>query len=349
LKGRGYYTGLVGKWGLGELGTPGEPNRQGFDEYFGYVNQGHAHNYFTTHLWRNGTKVPLRNIVPNENPFGMGVATTRVDYTHDLFAKEALAFVDRNYDHPFFLYLALTIPHANGESKTHGQEVPGYGNYGGKPWPENEMGFAAMISRMDKDIGELFTRLKSLNLDESTIVIFTSDNGPHREGGHDSEFFDSNGALRGIKRDLYEGGIRVPALVRWPGKVPAGVVNDSVWSFSDVLPTLASIAGAKAPSHLDGIDLLPLLLGQKTQLADRFLYWEFHEKGFQQAARFGKWKAVRKGIGQPLEIFDLSTDVGETADVASKHPDVVARFEKYLKTARTESKDWPLSAGTPRN
>lgn len=344
LKARGYRTALVGKWGLGEAGSTGVPLRKGFDEFFGYLNQRHAHNTYPTFLWRNEEKVPLRNVVPDEDKDHAGVATKRVDFSHDLFTDEALAFVERNRERPFFLYLAYTIPHANNEGKDRGIEVPDLGIYKDEPWPENERAFAAMITRLDRDMGRLFERLAALGIDEQTIVFFSSDNGPHAEGGHDAQYFDSNGPLRGIKRDLYEGGIRVPMIVRWPGRVPAGRVSDAIWYGADFLPTAAALAGARPPRGIDGVNVLPVLLGQKKDLPERTLYWEFHERGFSQALRRGKWKLVRRGPGAPSELYDLSTDVGEERDLAARHPDVVARLEKLLKNARTESTLWPLTA-----
>jgi len=342
----GYATGIIGKWGLGEPGSTGIPNKKGFDYWFGYLNQRHAHNYYPEYLWRNEEKVRLKNEVRPVNPPG-GVATKRVEYSHDLFAKESLAFVERNKDKPFFLYLAYTIPHANNEARQKGMEVPDYGIYKNKDWPEPQKGHAAMITRMDGDIGKLFARLKKLRLDENTLVMFSSDNGPHREGGNNPDFNDSNGPLRGIKRDLYEGGIRVPMLVRWPGKIKAGSVSDHISAFWDFLPSCAELAGIKTPDGIDGVSMIPTLMGQaKKQKKHRFLYWEFHEQGKKQAVRMGDFKAVRLKVAKnpngPLELYNLKTDIGEKHNVAERHPKVVAEIERYLKTSRTPSKDWPL-------
>jgi arylsulfatase A-like enzyme len=339
--GGGYKTGLIGKWGLGEAGTTGVPTKQGFDYFFGYLNQRHAHNYYPTFLWRNEEQIKLRNLVPDEDAEGSGNSSNRLDYSHDLMAEEALKFVEQNRRQPFFLYLAFTIPHANNEARNKGMEVPDLGEFASKDWPEQERAKAAMITRMDRDVGRLMALLKKIGIDDSTIVFFTSDNGPHREGGADPDFFDSNGVLKGIKRDLYEGGIRVPMIVRWPKKVKAGTTSDQVWSHWDFLPTAAGIAGAKSPANIDGISMLPALLGKK-QRGHEFLYWEFHERGFAQAVRMGHWKAVRKSLGSPLELYDLQSDIGEQNDVASKHPDVVKKIEDCLKTARTESELWPV-------
>lgn len=361
LQNSGYSTSLCGKWGLGEDGTTGEPNKQGFDHFFGYLNQHHAHNYYPAFLWRNGEKVPLRNEVPaheggaqaNENgQFGVNYATKRVDYSHDLIMDEAFKWVtDRSRTRgikPFFLYLALTIPHANNEGRRgtgNGQEVPDLGIYKDEPWSVQSRGQAAMISRMDSDIGKLFALLKELRMDDNTIVFFTSDNGPHNEGGHDPKLFNPGGPLRGMKRDLYEGGIRVPMIVRWPGKIAAGSVNDTPWAFEDLLPTAADLAGARQevmPKQIDGRSIVPLLLGQKpAELVERPLYWEFYEGQFAQAVRKGDWKAVRKGfVNGKLELFHLATDIGEQKDIANQHPQIVSEMEKIMEAQHVESSDW---------
>jgi arylsulfatase A-like enzyme len=293
LKSAGYHTALIGKWGLGEAGTTGVPNRQGFDYFFGYLNQRHAHNYYPSFLWRNEERIKLRNLVPDEDNEGSGNSTNRVDYTHDLMAEEALKFIERKGGGPFFLYLAFTIPHANNEAKNKGMEVPDLGEFTGEDWPEQEKAKAAMITRLDRDVGRLMASLKKLDIDDNTLVFFTSDNGPHREGGADPDFFDSNGPLRGIKRDLYEGGIRVPMIARWPKRIKAGAKSDKVWAHWDLLPTLAEAAGVKPPAGIDGISMFNALSGRR-QRDHEFLYWEFHERGFSQAARMGDWKAVRK-------------------------------------------------------
>ncbi len=332
LKQAGYTTGIVGKWGLGEPGTTGIPNRQGFDYWFGYLNQGRAHNYYPEYLWRNEEKYLLKGNQGNR----------KEQYSHDLFTKEALSFIARNKDKPFFLYLAYTIPHANnelGRETGNGMEVPSDEPYSTQPWPQQQKNHAAMITRMDRDIGKLMALLKKLGIDNDTVVFFSSDNGPHREGGAKPEFFDSNGPLRGIKRDLYEGGIRVPGIVRWPGKVKARAVRNQVWSFWDFPPTAAEIAGATMPENIDGISMLPALLGRK-QTDHEFLYWEFHERGLTQAVRMGDWKAVRSRKKPQLELYNLKHDMAEQHDSANKHPDIVAKIETYLKTARIKSPHW---------
>ncbi len=345
LKKVGYKTALIGKWGLGGPDSTGTPNKQGFDYFFGYLCQRHAHNYYPEFLFRNDERVPLKNKVPGGRPDGAGVATEKVEYSYDLMEHEALRFVEQNKTGPFFLYLAVTLPHANNEGGKNGMEVPDCGIYADKDWPEPDKGRAAMISRLDRGVGRILQKLKDLGIEDNTLVFFASDNGPHREGGANPEFFHSSGPFRGIKRDLYEGGIRVPLIARWPGRIKAGAVTDHVSAFWDFLPTLAELAGAPCPVETDGISLLPMLLGRpEQQRKHEFLYWEFHEGGSIQAVRVGRWKAVRP-FGKRLELYDLLTDVGETRNIADNHPDVVAKIEKYLTTARTESQFWPLKGG----
>jgi arylsulfatase A-like enzyme len=343
LKSAGYATGLFGKWGLGEPDTPGFPTRQGFDAFFGYVNQTHAHNYYPDYLWDNDERFPLAGNVegPKRN-----VSVQRTQYAPELITRRALEFVERHKDGPFFLYYANILPHANnerGSAEGNGMEVPSDAPYDREPWPQPQRNHAAMISYLDDCVGKLLDRLKALGLERDTIVLLSSDNGPHKEGGADPAFFASSGPLRGFKRAMYEGGIRVPMIVRWPGKVAAGTVNDQVWAFWDVLPTLAELVGTSAPGGLDGVSMVPALLGRTSeQPAHPPLYWEFHEGGFKQAVRMGDWKAVRLRPSGPLELYDLKTDSGETRDVAADHPDVVARIDAFLATARTDSPDFPV-------
>ncbi|MEI7687702.1 MAG: sulfatase-like hydrolase/transferase, partial [Planctomycetota bacterium] len=297
------------------------------------------HNYYPDFLWRNETKETIAGNVVEK-----GVAVQRAKYSHDLFVDEAVRFVERNKSRPFFLYLALTIPHANNEAGKKGMETPSDEPYSREAWPEAQRNHAAMITRLDRDVGRLLDKLRELGIDEETIVIFTSDNGPHQEGGADPAFFNSSGGLRGFKRSLHEGGVRVPTIVRWPGQVKAGDVNAHVWAFWDFLPTACELAGTKSPEELDGVSIVPTLLGRGGQKKHEFLYWEFHEGGSKQAVRMGDWKAVRNAPGGKLELYDLSRDLGEKSEVAADHVDVVRRIEEYLKTARTESEQWPLRA-----
>lgn len=340
----GYATGIFGKWGLGHEGSTGLPTRQGFDVFFGYLDQHHAHNYYPSFLIRNGKRVPLENVVPNEGKYGQGVASEKRQYSHDLLVPEILKFIDDNRDRPFFLYLPFTLPHANNEAGKKGMEVPDYGIYAEKDWPEPQKGTAAMITRLDRDVGRILERLKRHGIDEKTLVIFTSDNGPHAEGGNDPDFFDSNGPLRGIKRDFYEGGIRVPTIARWPGKIRPGTSSDHVGYFGDLMPTAAELAGVDLTARHDGISFLPTLLGEPgKQKEHAYLYWEFYERGSSQAVRTGKWKAVRKPMwGPKIELYDLERDLGETEDVAAKHPEIVEKIRAIMKEAHTPSARWKV-------
>ncbi|KPK40546.1 MAG: hypothetical protein AMJ65_10500 [Phycisphaerae bacterium SG8_4] len=351
LKQVGYTTGIIGKWGLGEPGTTGIPNKQGFDYWFGYLNQRHAHNYYPEYLWRNEEKYPLKNevnhIIGGRDRTPGGVATKRVEYSHDLMAAEAIDFVEKNRDKPFFLYLPFTIPHANNEAGNKGMEVPSFGQYADKDWPDPQKGHAAMITRMDADIGRLMSLLKTLGLDEKTLVMFSSDNGPHKEGGGDPAFFNASGPLKGYKRALYEGGIRVPLIARWPGKIKAGAKSNHISAFWDLLPTCCELAGADSPEGIDGISMVPTLLGRRLQQKKHdALYWEFHEQGKKQAVRMGNWKGVRLNVAKkpdgPIELYDLKNDIGEASNVADRHPDIVAKIEEYMKSLRTPSEHWKM-------
>jgi arylsulfatase A-like enzyme len=349
LKAAGYATALVGKWGLGEEGTAGVPTKKGFDLFFGYLNQHHAHNYYPDFVLRNETRVALAENVQKKGV--EGVAEKPVVYTPDLMLQEALAFIDQNKARPFFLEFATTVPHANNEKTRqdkNGNEVPSDAPYSNESWPQPEKNKAAMITRLDRDVGTLLDKLKALSLEGETVVFLTSDNGPHKEGGNDPAFFRSSGPLRGIKRDLYEGGIRVPMIVRWPSRTKAGATSDVVWAFWDVLPTAAQLAGAKPPEGIDGISVVPTLLGRGTQLTHPYLYWEFHEGGSKQAVRFGDWKAVRLKPDGPVELYDLKTDLGERHDVAAGQAELVAKAEELFKQARTEHPNWPLQSGPVR-
>jgi len=340
LQQAGYATSLVGKWGLGGPDSTGIPNKQGFDYFFGYLCQRHAHNYYPEFLFHNTEQVPLAgNKVGKPRPDGAGVAVERAQYSADLFASEAPAFVEKNKDRPFFLYLALTIPHANNEAGNKGMEVPDLGRYADLDWPEPQKGHAAMISRMDAQVGRLLDKLDELGLDEKTLVLFTSDNGPHREGGNDPAFNDSSGPLRGIKRDLYEGGIRVPMIARWPGKTAPGRATDHVSAFWDFLPTACEAAGIEPPAGIDGLSYLPTLLGKETQPEHEYLYWEFQSK---QAVRKGNWKAVRSARSAPIELFDLSVDLGEANNVAAEHPEIIEKIAGIMEAAHVDSPEFPL-------
>jgi arylsulfatase A-like enzyme len=344
LKDVGYRTACIGKWGLGGPGSTGEPNKMGFDHFFGYLCQSKAHHFYPEYLWRNAGKV----LFPENAGNRKGV------YSHDLMTTEALEFVDKaKAGEPFFLYLAYTIPHFDldvpddsmkpYDGKWDEPKLP-MGNY--LPQDRPRAAYAGMISRMDRDIGRLMAALKAKGLDDNTLVIFTSDNGATFLKGLDSAFFNSCGPLRGFKGDLYEGGIRVPMIARWPGKVAAGAVNDAVGAFWDVMPTLVDLAGAPTPKNTDGVSLAPVLVGGGARPGRGHLYWEFPQKAGAQAVRIGNWKGVRQNVKKapegPIELYDLVADVGETKDVAAEHPDVVKRMAEIMRTDRTESAEFPL-------
>jgi arylsulfatase A-like enzyme len=352
LKARGYATGAFGKWGLGYIDTEGDPNSQGFDEFFGYNCQSLAHNYYPDHLWHNHEKILI-----HENDSGKTGG-----YSADLIHKEALAFIEQNKDKPFFLFYPTTIPHAELFAKKNYMDLfrgkydpekefkgtdngPNFrqGPYGSQP--ESHAAFAGMIKELDDYVGEILAKLNELGVGKNTIVIFASDNGPHLEGGADPDYFNSNGPLRGYKRDMYEGGIRTPLLVKWPGKIKEGSVSDHVSAFWDIMPTLAEIAGLPVPEGIDGISFLPELLG-KNQPKHDYFYWEFHEQGGKTAVRMGDWKAVKlnadKGFQGPSELYDLANDVDETTNVAALHPDIVKKMEEIMERAHTPSDVFPF-------
>jgi uncharacterized sulfatase len=351
LKKAGYRTALCGKWGLGDdvSGNQGLPNDQGFDFFFGYLNQVHAHNYYPEFLWRNKERVPLGNVVQtvgqNYAGFVGGYATRKVDYSHDLIMNEALQWVRDNQAGPFFLYLALTIPHANNEAtyaQQNGQEVPDFGLYADRPWSDADKGFAAMVTRMDGDIGRLLKLLAELGIDERTVVMFSSDNGPHHEGGQDPQRFNSSGSLRGVKRALYEGGIRVPFIVRWSGTTPANQTTNHVSYFGDLMATAADLAGVDVPAGLDSISLYPTLSGRPSeQKPADFLYWEFYEQGTRQAVRAGQWKAIREPMfSGDTQLYDVSIDAEEKTDVAKQNAQIVKKLEQLMDQAHTPHPNW---------
>ena len=351
LQQSGYRTGLIGKWGLGDVGNEGRPNDQGFDYFFGYLNQVHAHNYYPEFLWRDTSRVLLNNeVVRADRPYGGftgGAATKRSDYSHDLLVDDAVQFVSASDDGPFFLYLALTIPHANNESHLvdrHGQEVPSYGVYADSTWPAVQKGTAAMITRMDAGLDAVIRAAESSNPDRPTVVLFSSDNGPHAEGGNDADFFDSNGPLRGIKRALYDGGIRVPMIAWSPELFGGGRESNHVGHFADIFPTLESLAGLTVTDSLDGISLVPELVGRREgQQRHDYLYWEFYERGSAQAVRRGDWKAVRKPMFDgATELYDLRNDPGEQDNLADDHPDVVIELEQLMDEAHRPEPGWTI-------
>jgi arylsulfatase A-like enzyme len=347
LKQAGYKTGGMGKWALGNPGSWGIPNYQGFDYWYGHLNQDQAHFYYPDYLWENDKVELLQKVVIKDDVGKLqgNRGGKNVWYTHDLFTEKAISFIEQNREDPFFLYLAYTIPHFSDYPKDTPEHyiVPSDEPYSDKDWPQIAKNYAAMITRMDRDIGRIMELLKKLGIDENTIVFFTSDNGPYKGSPIPIEFFDSNGALRGGKRDVYEGGIRIPMIVRWPGKIRPGRVSEQVWAFWDFLPTAAELAGLPVPKDIDGISMLPVLSG-KPQKSHEYLYWDYGHvrKTYKQAVRMGDWKGVRNGAGAPIELYNLNQDLGEGADVASKHPKVVAQIEQIMRTAPADSEDYPI-------
>lgn len=349
LQEAGYATGGVGKWALGNVDepasvdNPGHPNHNGFDMWFGYLNQGNAHNFYPPFLWDNKEQFTLSgNVLMTDNEKARGrVSEKRVTYSHDVMTERALAFVRENRENPFLLHIHWTIPHANNEGGRvlgDGMEIPDYGIYADRDWPNPEKGFAAMVTRMDRDVGQLLDLLAELEIDERTAVFFTSDNGPHQEGEHKHEFFDSNGPLKGYKRSMHEGGIRVPLIVCWPGTVEAGTVSDHPSAFWDYLPTACEIAGTEPPSGIDGISYLPTLLGKtEEQKKHDYLYWASTEGKTSVGIRDGKWKLVKyrepKKTDQPEDwrLYDLSEDIGEENDIASEHPEIVEEMKATVR------------------
>jgi arylsulfatase A len=352
FKQAGYVTGAFGKWGLGAAGNSGEPAKQGVDYFFGYQCQSQAHFYYPDHLRRNEQRVEL----PGNDP-----KTQQGAYSHDLIADEALAFVRKNKDKLFFMYMPVTLPHA--ELAVPQKDLEAFkGKYPETPFDGNHYGrqltphaaFAAMVAKLDASVGQLMELLKELGLDENTVVMFSSDNGPHKEGGGDPEFFDSNGPLKGYKRDVYEGGIRVPMIVRWPGKIKAGSKTDLISAFWDVLPTCAELTGQTLPEKIDGISFVPTLTGGSgRQKQHAYLYWEFHELGGRQAVRMGDWKAVRmnvmKNADAPIELYDLSQDIGEVNDIAAQHPEIVEKMKAIFSEARVPNGNFPFFAEESSN
>jgi arylsulfatase A-like enzyme len=322
-KDAGYSTAIIGKWGLGAVGSEGDPNKQGFDLAYGYIDHGEAHNYYPKFLWRNGAKEPASG------------------YSHDRFTEEALKFLNTNKDKPFFIYLPYTIPHFN-------LNPPSVDPYAEKDWPQVGKQRAAMITRLDRDVGRILDELKKLGIADNTLVLFTSDNGPTPESGAPLELFNSAGGLRGIKRDLYEGGIRVPLIAWWPGTVPSDTTSDFVGSFCDVLPTLAQVEGVPIPPGMDGVSMLPELKGKHPeQQQHTVLYWETVEKGGAQAVRMGRWKGVLKGICSKspgkFELYDLNTDPAEKTDLAAQHPEQVKILMEAIKKEHVTSPIFPLN------
>lgn len=348
LKDAGYKTGAFGKWGLGRVGTTGDPNKQGFDHFFGYICQRQAHTYYPNHLWRDGQ---IQWLEANKDD-------KQQVYSHDLIADEALQFIrgtppcgnPNNKDRPFFLYVPFTIPHVAlqvpedslAEYKGKWPDPPYTGDRGYFPHQNPRACYAAMVTRMDKDVGRIMSLLKELGIEDNTIVMFSSDNGPTLAGGSDATFFESAGHFRGLKGTVYEGGIRVPFIARWPGVIKAGSTTDHVSAFWDFLPTCCELLGQKPPSDIDGISMLPTLLGgPQKQRKHEYLYWELNG---QQAVRMGDWKAVRNKPNRKIELYNLKNDIGEQRDIADEHAEIVTKIADIFTNGRTESDIFPLSS-----
>lgn len=357
LKSAGYVTGAFGKWGLGGIGSTGDPTRQGVDRFFGFNCQLLAHSYYPDHLWDNDFRVELEDN-RDDIPYGEGT------YAPDLIHEKALEFLDDRAEDgkPFFLWYPTTIPHAElivpedsviqrfrgtfPEEPYKGIDDGPYfrkGGYVSQEYPHAT--FAAMVTRLDGYVGEIVERLKESGLLENTVIMFASDNGPHREGGHDPDFFDSNGPWRGYKRDVYEGGTRVPMIVSWPGHIAEGAETDFICSFWDLMPTLRDLTGSAPAGNMDGVSLLPILKGEKGQKEHDYLYFEFQEMGGRQAVRRGPWKLVRLNVsgGNPTdELYNLDTDPGETKDLAASMPEMVESLGKIMEEAHVPNPDFPL-------
>lgn len=353
FKNAGYVTGSFGKWGLGFVGTEGDPNKQGFEQFFGYNCQRVSHDYYPDHLWENGTRFELPNSL-----------TKSEVYAPDIIQDRALRFIDTNRSQPFFALMSFNLPHAGLELPENDKLFLDYRNvfnespknvkavkagpsfYKGQPYPRST--YAAMVTRLDIYVGELVSKLKELGIEKNTLIIFTSDNGPHVEGGNDPQFFNSNGGFRGLKRDLYEGGIRVPMIISWPSVISAGGVSNHIGAFWDFMPTFADITNQQQPRDIDGISILPALQGRGTQQQHDYLYWEFHENGGRQAVRMGKWKGVklnaRTNFDSPVELYDLVNDPGESRNIAESNPEITKKIAEIMKNARVENSDYPFTS-----
>jgi arylsulfatase A-like enzyme len=317
LHGAGYATGGFGKWGLGNPGSTGAAEKQGFDVFFGYYDQKHAHDYYTDHLVKNGVDVPQ----PQSGK------RSWEDYSHTRIADETLKFIEQNKDRPFFCYAAWTPPHGD-------FVIPENPVFGQKAWTEEVRNYAAMVALVDKDVGRLMKKLKDLGIDEKTLVVFSSDNGANLEF---IESLGSTGGLRGYKRMLYEGGMRTPFIARWPGKIQPSTTSDLLTSSVDFLPTAAELSEVPGPKGLDGHSIVPTLLGKGQQVVHESLYFEIYEPYFQQAVRMGDWKGYRLGTKAPLELYNLKSDPVEKQNLAAAHPDIVKRIEAIMTAEHTPS------------
>lgn len=333
FKSKNYATACIGKWGMGGPGTEGMPDKHGFDYFYGYLGQGFAHSYYPDFLHENNQKIHLEGKV----------------YSHDLILEKALSFIDRHADSPFFLYFSPTLPHADldivqealAEYEGDFCETPFAGKTGGyKAQSSPRAAYAAMVTYLDKSVGLILDKLKELGLYENTMVVFTSDNGVHAEGGHDPYYFDSNGPFRGQKRDLYEGGVRTPFVVQWPAMIPQGVVSNHISAFWDFLPTIGDLLQVETPAGIDGISYLPTLTGRGEQQQHGCIYYEFFEFGGKQSLLTPDgWKLIRLEVSDPSktyeELYNIYTDPAETTNVLKQHPEIAERLRRMMQTQRT--------------
>lgn len=347
LQQQGYTTAAFGKWGLGFITTSGDPQKKGFDEFYGYNCQTLAHNYYPDHLWNNHERIDFEGNTKSDSA-----------YSADVIHEQAMRFLRAKHDKPFFLFLPYTLPHGDvvvPHDSTYNYYVKKFSEQPAAPKKENDPGrtdvhphaaFAAMVTRLDKYVGDVMKAVEQEGMAQNTLIIFTSDNGPHREHGGDPEYFNGSGGFRGIKRDLYEGGIRVPFIACWKGHIKPGTTTEQPATFWDLFPTFQQMAGMPVSKQVDGLSVLPTLLGTKGQQQHKYLYWEFHESGGRQAVRFGDWKGVRLNVStqanSPVELYNLKNDPSEKNNVAGSHPGIVQQVEAFMKEAHVPAKDWPL-------
>jgi len=330
LQDAGYTCGGIGKWSLGDAGTAGRATNQGFDMFLGYLNQDHAHYYYPEYLDDGEGRMELT-----------GNTESREHYTHHLFTERTLEFIEENKDGPFFFYGAFTLPHFSAKSEDPTMlAIPSDAPYSDEPWSQKAKNYAAMVTMLDKDIGKIVDLVDELGLTENTLIIVTSDNGPW---GPVAEPFDSAGPLRGAKRDMYEGGLRVPFIARWPGQIPAGEVSEEILTFQDMLPTFAELSGGEAPDNIDGLSVVEALKGGKLSKTHEYLYWDYGHcrPKYNQAVRWKNWKGVRLGDGA-IELYNLDGDLAESQDVASQYPDVIAQIEHFMEIGPTPSERYPI-------
>ncbi|QGY46498.1 sulfatase-like hydrolase/transferase [Maribellus comscasis] len=356
FKNAGYKTGAIGKWGIGGNLPHDDPAKKGYEYFYGYINMWHAHNFYPEYLFENGEKIQLKNktqLINGVNPWldplreGKGVAEVKNEYAPFLFDSKAISFIEKNKDDKFFLYLAYNVPHANNEKSPDGMEVPDYYEFSQKNWPSQEKGFAAMIRNIDNSVGLILKKLVDMGIDKNTLVLFCSDNGPHQEGGHQMDFFNSNGSFRGMKRDLYQGGVKTPFIAYWPGVIPENSKSDDLFAFWDFLPTFSELTDREKPADTDGISFLPALFGQKQTEKHDYLYWEFYEQGGKQAILKDQWKAIKLNIRDTaketiFELYNIKNDPEELVDVADQNIEVVRQFEKLFESSRNEFEIIPL-------